>query len=43
MVFNTTFKNISVMLWQSILLMPETAENHQPVRSRWQTLLHNVV
>jgi hypothetical protein len=34
MVFNTTFKNISVMLWQLILLMQETAENHQPVRSR---------
>jgi hypothetical protein len=34
MVFDTTFKNISAMLWQSILLLQETAENHQPVRSR---------
>jgi hypothetical protein len=27
MVFNTTFKNISAMLWQSNLLMQETAKN----------------
>ena len=24
MVFNTTFKNISVILWQSVLLVEET-------------------
>ena len=34
MVFNTTFNNISVILWQSVLLVVETGvpgENHQPV------------
>ena len=29
MVFNATFKNISVILWQSVLLVEE--ENHRPV------------
>ena len=32
--FNTTFNNISVILWQSFLLVEETGvpgENHQPV------------
>jgi len=31
MVFNTTFNNISVILWQSVLLVEETGgpeENH---------------
>jgi len=35
MVFNTTFNNISVILW-TVLLMEETGvsgENHQPVAS----------
>jgi hypothetical protein len=35
-VFNTTFNNISVILWWSILLVEETevpGENHQPVAS----------
>jgi hypothetical protein len=34
MVFNVTFNNISVISWQSVLLVEETeipAENHQPV------------
>ena len=34
MVFNTTFNNISAILWQSVLLMEETGvagENHRPV------------
>jgi len=34
MVFNATFNNISVILWQSILLVEETGvpgENHRPV------------
>jgi hypothetical protein len=34
MVFNTTFNNISAILWQSVLLLEETRvprENHQPV------------
>ena len=36
MVFNTTFNNISVILWQSVLLVTETeapGENHRPVTS----------
>ena len=45
MVFNTTFNNISVIWWQSVLLMEETGipgDNNQPVASHWQTLSHNV-
>ena len=44
--FNATLNNISVTLWQSVLLVEETGvpgENHQPVVSHWQTLSHNVV
>jgi hypothetical protein len=36
MVFNTTFNNISVISWQSVLLVEETGdprENHKPVAS----------
>jgi hypothetical protein len=29
-VFNTTFNNISVISWQSVLLVEETGENHRP-------------
>ena len=29
MVFNTTFNNISVKLWQSVLLVEETEPNDQ--------------
>ena len=46
MVFNATFNNISVILWQSVLLVEETGvpgENHWPVASHWQTLSLNVV
>ena len=46
MVFNTTYHNISVILWWSVLLVEETGvpgENHWPVVSHWQTLSHNVV
>ena len=46
MVFNTTFNNISVIAWWSVLLVEETGgpgENHQPVASHGQTLSHNVV
>jgi hypothetical protein len=43
MVFNTTFKNISVISWTSVLLVEETRENHQPITSHWKTLSHNVV
>jgi hypothetical protein len=40
MVFNANFNNISVISWQSVLLMEETGvpgENHRPVASHWQT------
>ena len=46
MVFNTTFNNISVISWQSVLLVEETrvpGENHRPVASHWQALSHIVV
>jgi hypothetical protein len=46
MVFNATFNNISVISWQSVLLVEETAvrtENDRPAASHWQTLWHNVV
>jgi len=34
MVFSATFNNISVILWQSVLLVEETGENHRPVPSQ---------
>ena len=46
MVFSAIFNNISVISWQSVLLVEETrvpGENHWPVASHWQTLLHNAV
>jgi len=43
MVFNTTFNNISVTSWWSVLLVEETGENHRPVASHCQTSLHDVV
>ena len=45
-VFYTTFNNISVISWRSVLLVEETGvpgENHRPVASHRQTLPHNVV
>jgi len=45
MVSHATFNNISVILWQSVLLVEETRvpeENYWPVASYWQTLSHNV-
>jgi hypothetical protein len=39
MVFNATSNNISVITWQSVLLVEETrvpGENHRPVASDWQ-------
>jgi hypothetical protein len=44
-VFNTTFNNISIISWQSLLLMEETrvpGENHRPVASHWQIMLYRV-
>jgi cyanate permease len=38
--------NISVISWQSVVLVEETGwpgENHRPVASHWQTLSHNIV
>ena len=46
MVFNATFNNISVISWQSVLLLEESGgpgEKHWPVESHWQTLSHNAV
>ena len=40
MVFNTTFNNVSVISWWSVLLMEETGENHQPAASHWQNYAH---
>ena len=46
MVVNATFNNISVISWQSVLMVEETGEpgeNHRPAASHLQTLLHIVV
>ena len=46
MVFKATFNNISVISWQSVLLVEENGkpgENHRSVASHGQTLSHNVV
>ena len=46
MVFNATFNNISVISWQSVLLVEKIGvpkENHRPATSHWQALSHNVV
>ena len=43
MVFNSTFNNISVLSWQSVLLVKETKvprKHHRSVASNWQTLSH---
>ena len=39
----TTFNNISAITWRSVLLVEETGENHRPVASHWQTLLHTCI
>jgi hypothetical protein len=42
-VFNDTFNNILVISWQSILLVEETGENHQPVTDKlYQIMLYRV-
>jgi hypothetical protein len=46
MVYNAIFNNISAILWRSVLLVEETGvpgENHQPVASHWQTLIHKML
>ena len=43
--FNATFNNISIILWQSALLVEETGvprENRQQAASHWQTLSYIV-
>ena len=45
-VFKATFNNISVILWQSVLLVEETVvprKTHRPATSHKQTLSHNIV
>ena len=42
MVFNVTFNNISVILWQSVLLVEENglpAKNNHPAASHRQTFI----
>ena len=44
-VFNATSNDISVITWQSVLLVEEIGVpgvNHRPVASHWQTLSHNI-
>jgi len=46
MLFNTTFNNISAILWPVSFIGERNRgprENHWPVASHWQTLSHNVV
>jgi hypothetical protein len=44
MVFNSTFNNISVLSWQSILFVEETGvPGKNPATSHCQTLSHKVV
>ena len=46
MVFNSTYSNISVISWLSVLLVEETGvprENHWPASNCWPTWSHNVV
>jgi hypothetical protein len=38
MVFNTTCNNISAISWRSVLFVEETAKNHRPSASHWQTV-----
>jgi hypothetical protein len=38
-VFNSFFNNISVILWQSVLLVEDIGENHQPVKGYYDYYL----
>jgi len=45
MVFSATFNNISVILWQSVLLVEETGvpgENHCSAAGDWPAVSHHV-
>ena len=42
MTFNATFNNISVISWQSALVVEEVGvswENHRPVASYWENII----
>jgi hypothetical protein len=42
MMFNATFNNISIISWQSVLLVEETGipgEKHPPAASHWQNFI----
>jgi len=41
--FNTTFNNISVILWRSVILVEETGENRRLAASHWKPLSHNAL
>ena len=46
MVFNGTFKNISVISWRLVLLVNETivpGENHWPAANHWPNCSHGLV
>ena len=46
MVFNSTFNNISLISWRSVVLVDETGvpgENHRPAASHWKALSRIVV
>jgi hypothetical protein len=40
MVFNTTFNNISVILWQSVLLMEKTTDLPQVTDKLYHIIFH---
>jgi hypothetical protein len=45
MVFNTTFNNILVISWRSVLLVEETGENRRPIEvtdKLYQIMLYRV-
>jgi hypothetical protein len=43
MVFNATFNNISVILWQSVLLVEETMQSTRRKSLTCQTLSHYTI
>ena len=43
MMFNTTFNNISVISWPSVLLMEETGQNHQHAMPQVADKLYHIM
>jgi hypothetical protein len=39
MVFSATFNNISVILWQSVLLVEESLRKTEKIADLWQSVL----